>query len=44
MTKIMTTERLKGNPWRGADMDKDRRTHNTKKNKSRGKKRAKKSS
>ncbi len=44
MVKIITTETLKGNPWRGADMDKDRRTYNTKKSKSKGKGRAKKRS
>tara|TARA_R110002012_G_scaffold232916_2_gene405900 strand:+ start:1485 stop:1619 length:135 start_codon:yes stop_codon:yes gene_type:complete len=44
MTKIMTTNKLKGNPWNGTDMNKDRRTHNTKVNKSKGTKRAKRSS
>jgi hypothetical protein len=44
MAKIMTTETLKGNPWNGTEMNKDRRTHNTKVSKSKGTKRAKKSS
>tara|TARA_R110002051_G_scaffold239422_1_gene300066 strand:+ start:107 stop:244 length:138 start_codon:yes stop_codon:yes gene_type:complete len=30
MSKIVTTNTLKGNPWNGSDMDKDRRMHNTK--------------
>tara|TARA_Y100000593_G_C4249604_1_gene306453 strand:+ start:56 stop:190 length:135 start_codon:yes stop_codon:yes gene_type:complete len=41
--KIVTTNALKGNPWQGTQIDKDRRNHNLK-NKSRGSKRAKKSS
>lgn len=44
MSKIMTTNRLKGNPWNGSDMDKDRRLNNTKVSKTKGTKRAKKSS
>ena len=44
MSKIMTTNRLKGNPWNGSDMDKDRRLNNTKVSKTKGTKRAKKRS
>lgn len=45
MTKIVTTNSLKGNPWNGTEMNKDRRTHNTNKTKaSKGSRRAKKSS
>lgn len=31
--KIFTTERLKGNPWMGSDIDEDRRMHNLSKRK-----------
>ena len=45
MTKIVTTNSLKGNPWNGTDMNKDSRTHNTSKTKaSKGSGRAKKRS
>ena len=45
MSKIVTTNSLKGNPWNGTSMDKDRRSHNTSTgNKSKGSGRAKKSS
>jgi len=45
MSKIVTTNSLKGNPWNGTAMDKDRRSHNVGKGKkSKGSGRAKKSS
>lgn len=44
MTKIMTTNTLKGNPWNGTDMNKDRRIHNTKVSKTKGTRSAKKRS
>ncbi len=44
MTKIMTTNRLKGNPWNGSEMNKDRRTMNTKVGRSKGTRSAKKRS
>ena len=41
--KIVTTNSLKGNPWRGTDFDQDRRQHNlNKRSKPKGSKRAKK--
>ena len=40
----MTTNRLKGNPWNGSEMNKDRRTFNTKVSKTRGTRSAKKRS
>jgi len=35
MSKIMTTDKLKGNPWNGSDMNNDRRLKNTKTTKGR---------
>lgn len=30
MSKVMTTNKLKGNPWNGSESNKDRRLNNTK--------------